>query len=417
MLPTSRRRIGLAVTAAAVLLGGAALWATVRGPDLEGASPPVREALEDCSRTVGPPETACYLEHVRRRARAAGAEAALEMVSELARRNSEVEADGHAFVHAVGMAAYRRAERVHEAFERCTDIFQSGCHHGVIQAHFTALDSVGRRDIRNVCAPYRKGSRDLLRFQCHHGLGHGLTMYYGHDLPRALRGCDALEDETSRSSCYGGAFMENVVHATNPRHPASETGESGERGGTGWAPVDPDDPHHPCSAVHERYRTACYELQTSVMLHLNDGDLGQTVRDCENAPRDQRDDCFESLGRSISIRAYDDLDRAARLCRVGADHLRPFCFQGLAHTMMILGTRPFPDVGLELCRRVPAAERSGRIRCYFGVGRALESRLEAAARRDACRRPPRRIDRAACRIGAGLDDRDVSVLLEGNAGA
>ena len=393
-----------------VVVAGAAATAACQGSGGTDPPPPVREALEACGGMEGEAATECYIERVERRVEEGGTEAALETLSGLAERVPGINADGHRFVHAVGMAAYREERDVHDAFESCTDLFQSGCRHGTLQAHFMALDSVRAADVRRVCAPYREPGRELLAFQCQHGVGHGLTMYYGWDLPRALEGCDALEGREARHSCYGGAFMENAVHATRPHRHGS--GGHGAGSPSGWRAMEPDDPHHPCSAVEARYRAACYEMQTSIMIHLNDGSLKETVEECERAPEGWRDDCFRSLGRSISIRAFDDLDRAARLCRVGDEELRPHCFQGLAHTLMFLGTRPFPEVGFELCRKVPAAERAGRLRCYFAVGRALEPRLDRAERRSWCGRAPRRVDRTACRIGSGLGGGSIEALLE-----
>ena len=59
------------------------------------------------------------------------------------------------------------------------------------------------------------GAANALRFQCLHGLGHGLTANAEHDIFRALRLCDALEGDWDRGSCYSGVFMENIIFATH----------------------------------------------------------------------------------------------------------------------------------------------------------------------------------------------------------
>src|SRR5439155_16625876 len=124
---------------------------------------------------------------------------------------------------------------------------------------------IGPRDLEALCAVYRgtSGSRWLL-FQCLHGAGHGLDMHFGHALGPALAACAGLSDSWERESCFGGAFMENLMHAIEPQHPASRLAaahhiEAGERA------IDPLDPLYPCSVVASTYRKSCYLLQTSAI--------------------------------------------------------------------------------------------------------------------------------------------------------
>src|SRR4029434_736957 len=49
-----------------------------------------------------------------------------------------------------------------------------------------------------------------LRYQCLHGLRHAILFFAAYQLQSSLEVCDALGDDWSRSSCYGGVFMENV---------------------------------------------------------------------------------------------------------------------------------------------------------------------------------------------------------------
>src|SRR5690606_20446047 len=96
--------------------------------------------------------------------------------------------------------------------------------HGVIQSYF--VDHAARHgshlDVATVdglCAAQRgdEGEQWLL-FQCAHGMGHGLLMLAGYHLPTALEWCDLVSDPWERESCYGGVFMENIVHVTMPHH-------------------------------------------------------------------------------------------------------------------------------------------------------------------------------------------------------
>src|SRR5260370_311377 len=151
----------------------------------------------------------------------------------------------------------------------CGEGFSSGCRHGVIQAYFEARDKVTQPEVEALCQPFKgaTASRWVL-FQCVHGMGHGLTMLYSHDLPRALTDCDLLGDGWDRESCYGGAFMESVINATAPQHPATMLSAHSHHHmrPTTIKALDPADPLYPCSTMYERYLAACYLMQTSGMI-------------------------------------------------------------------------------------------------------------------------------------------------------
>ena len=154
-----------------------------------------------------------------------------------------------------------------------------------------------------------------LLFQCLHGMGHGLDMTLDHDLPRALRACDLLDERWHRESCYGGAFMENIAQVSMPDHPANMLAaerSSGKRMdammdmSTGHAvhsttppshflTYDRNDLQYPCSIVDSRYGFECYRIQTALILYLNHGDLPATAKACDQAPKEFRAACYQSL--------------------------------------------------------------------------------------------------------------------------
>jgi hypothetical protein len=150
---------------------------------------------------------------------------AMSSLNAIAGMDSEIRRVGHEYAHGIGMAAYKPDRDVGKTFASCSESFQSGCYHGVIQSYFTSGNQVGEKEVTALCAAFTSpGGNQWLRFQCAHGMGHGLDMFYEHDLPQALKGCDLLADNWDRESCYGGAFMENVA---NPR--AWRAGSRGAR--------------------------------------------------------------------------------------------------------------------------------------------------------------------------------------------
>ena len=308
---------------------------------------------------------------------------AMGALGQLALEDPDIRRTGHVYAHAIGIAAGSSRGDVAKTFTQCSESFQSGCYHGVIQAWFSGVDSLGAIDANSLCAPFRVNEKDRwLRFQCVHGMGHGLTMLYQHDLPKGLAGCDLLTEWWDRHSCYSGAFMENIVNVTMPHHPASSMTHAGMNHGehkehdahsaehherTAFKAVDPSDQLYPCSIMPERYLSACYEMQTSVMLHNNKGDIGGAAKSCEAAPAAMRTICFASLGRDISSYSQQNHAEVIRLCSMAPDRYQPWCYFGVVKNFIDLEARP--GDGLALCRSVPTIE--GKAMCYQAVGEQI----------------------------------------------
>lgn len=332
---------------------------------------------------------------------------AMGTLDELGKIDASVRTGGHVLAHAIGIAAGMRSRDITSSFPQCSESFQSGCYHGIIQAYFSGLDSIGAKETNALCEPFRTNPADRwIRFQCVHGMGHGLTMLYAHELPRGLAGCDLLSDDWDRHSCYSGAFMENIVNVQMPHHPASDLahhtksehesmeGMAGMDGMEGMShaapafkPLDPADPHYPCSALADRYLTACYEMQTSVMLYENHGDIAGAARSCDTAPVAMRTICYVSLGRDVSSYSAQNHAEAIRMCSLGTEKYQPWCYYGLVKNIIDLNARS--DDGMAMCRDVTSP--GSKAECYSAVGEEIwvldpttegRSRLCSVAERD-----------------------------------
>jgi len=295
----------------------------------------------------------------------------------------------------------------------------------VIQAYF--LDHqhkspgtpVGSAEINSLCHDFRAGDGRWLLFQCAHGLGHGLELIYGHELPLALAGCDLVTDPWERPACYGGALMENIVSVTNPHQMAESIAESGgmqmegmegemsgmemsemdhSDGASRFKKFDPANPQYPCSALAGRYGSQCYLIQTSLMLFENHGDFSAASRSCEAAPEKFRIECFTSLGRDANSYAGDNPARAAASCAVTPEAFRPWCHVGVARNLVDVTSHP--SDGFAYCSAL--TENISKVTCYSAIGE--EIRLLASGsekRRQMCGAAPPPFD-GACLYGAGV---------------
>lgn len=259
----------------------------------------------------------------------------------------------HNMAHEVGRFSYEYYGG--KSFEDCDALCQSGCYHGVIEAHFQEngiadLD----RDLEYLCD---ERFNYFFTHQCVHGIGHGLMAWTDYDLPEALNACDRLSTE-DQHSCYSGVFMENIVG-----------GLSQEQGH--FTEYLSDDPHYPCNILDGVYMEHCYFYQTTHMSTLFEEDFEKIAIACNEIENDaSKHFCFASMGRDVGSRNTQNPFGIQKMCEYASEGSRyEACLTGAVQTM-------FWDVGeqddvLWLCKlmREPEDKRL----CYETISfRATE---------------------------------------------
>lgn len=373
--------------------------------------------------------------------RRSGVATAMAVLDAAVARNPGLTPQAHGIAHGLGIAAYRSPETVASTFASCPNTQIAGCYHGVIQGYFLDVarrtGDVSAADLDALCQPHR--ATPALYFECTHGMGHGLMAAYHHRLPDALAKCDLISDAAARDSCWGGAFMENIVGALHPHHTAeahAATAHAGEHEGMDhggmemdhaamghgdehaamghgdahagmqhdaaparpWRALDRTDLLYPCTAVDAKYGRACYAIQTAAIMAMNGGRIGHTARVCRRAPGEMAAVCLASLGRDLTAYARRDPARTARLCaRAGRGETD--CLRGAAYALYDVALQPAEP--LALCRAVSGDARKAA--CYTAVGeRARISTPEPAALAEVCAAAePAYV--ARCRTAAKLD--------------
>ncbi|HZO27992.1 MAG TPA: hypothetical protein VFH48_18600 [Chloroflexota bacterium] len=329
--------------------------------------------------------------------RQGGTGAALDHLEEVARHDVSIQESAHGLVHSLGRLSLALYGDVSEAFRQCRETFASGCYHGVLEAHLASQPRLEPRSIADLCTKtVPDDSATILKFQCVHGLGHGLVANVDADNPKALRFCDALPGDWDRSSCYGGVFMENIMIEWHLRFGAPADG-GGHVHYTQKSMLREDDPLYPCNAVAEKYRRECYFIQTSAISMFNDNDFRATAQACDRAPSKHIPTCYQSLGRDISGFTLRDPQRSVDLCLLGDDRYEGHCITGVVREIINFSWRT--DDGFAFCSTVPEASRA---LCYKGVGEHVDSLFpDRAQKASECARAPEAY-RASCDEGARL---------------
>jgi hypothetical protein len=390
---TRLRSVALGVTALVLAAGGFAVSRMVARPG------PVTGG---CGDRAGEARQACYTQLLSERLNKRGLPDAVATLDQLATADAGVADHAHEYAHGIGIEAYGKSSDIVSTFAACGDGYSSGCRHGVIQAYFESRDQVTQPEVEGLCQPFKGAAQSRwVLFQCVHGMGHGLTMFHGHDLPRALTDCDLLSDGWDRESCYGGAFMESIINATTPHHPATQLAAQRHQHTTAVAfkAIDPKDPLYPCSIMADRYLHACYQMQTSIMLNLNKGDIGHAAKSCERAPARIRNICFQSLGRDATSYTARDPQKTADLCHKAREPYRPACYFGAAKALV--DWTATTDAAFAFCKVV--ASEAGGPTCYQALGEEIATLLATMPERERqCIRAEEEWAVEACRHGAAI---------------
>lgn len=389
----------------------------------EAGSPSVVAAtLKARCDSTGAKKISCYSAGFDSLATAGKVKLAMQSLEQLKTLDASAVPNGHVFAHGIGISAGKVSRDIAGIFSQCDESNESGCYHGVLQAYFSAAKSVGEPEVLAVCAPFRaKESDRWLLFQCVHGAGHGLTMYYGHDVPRALTDCDFFPDEWGKRSCYAGVFMENIVNQqqkTAESHGLTSHDHMQMAGMSGGAvkpfkALDKDDLLYPCSIMAERYLWSCYEMQTAAILYQNGSNIGNAAKTCDTAPNTMRYVCYMSLGRDISAFALGDNNRAIAMCNLGTDAYKPWCFFGLAKSYVNKSARA--EDGVALCKMV--TEVDAKLKCYEAVGEMIGTLRAEIPQRQALCDTGELAYREACLYGARVAYQPPDALGKLNAAA
>jgi hypothetical protein len=278
-----------------------------------------------------------------------GPKAALALFNRRKEVDKAVAGDCHRIAHMIGSAALGYFKgNVAQTYAHGGATCSSGYYHGILERAFAQVRSERGliRAARTLCRGAGVRRRGFLDYQCAHGLGHGLMIQTGYDLPTALSVCRQLQTRWDEISCAGGVFMENGSTVYGLRSP--------------W--LKDDDPIYPCRRIKLRNRASCYLRVTTQILRTNKFDWQRTVETCRGLERRWQRYCFRSYGRDAVNYTGGKAESILRLCRLTTT-AEGVCLYGAA--------RSFADRDVSVrravafCHRAPIREQGS---CFAGVG-------------------------------------------------
>jgi hypothetical protein len=378
--------IATAVVAVAVVAGEgsgtSSSTTTLPQHPVAGTFEPDEVALDDCSDA----EQLCLEQAYGNIAYREGPKRALALLEEEVGTATNV---CHRIAHNIGSAALARYEGdVGRTFADGSSTCASGYYHGVLSRALVNVKSFAASALgavsRKLCSSDEVRAVAELEYQCLHGLGHGLMITTGYDLPKSLAVCDRLRGEWEATSCNGGVFMENFFTSYGAQ--------------SGW--VRDDDPVYPCNWVAEEDKLTCYQLVTSRILRVIGLDWERTAEICAEVEEGYVGRCFESYGRDVAGQTRRDPEEILELCAIAGRYGgERDCVRFAALDMVANDKSGRQAVGL--CEETTGKVRAG---CFEAVGSimARSRTTEAAAVADCRSLTTAAADLGACTRGAKI---------------
>jgi hypothetical protein len=350
---------------------------------IAGNFKPDKTKLSDCNAQL------CYEQAFGNVAYYQGPKAALVLFAHEMAVNRAIEAGCHRIAHKIGSATLVRDHgNIPEAFAAGSSICWSGYYHGILERAFYGISTEAGliKAARRVCTSPALQRNEWLLYQCVHGLGHGLMISTGYDLPFALRVCDKLQTPWDQTSCTGGVYMENV-NAANGTSIGFKTP---------W--VRSNDLVYPCDApVAKGHELYCYLMVTSRILAANGYDFEGAAKICAGVAKAWISTCFQSFGRDSDGYTRQDPVRVRQLCGL-AGRWESDCIYGAVRDM----ASNYAGGGRAsvFCKEVDAGFRSY---CFNGLGTILGTlKATTPGRTAACTAVTPRRYLADCLRGAGV---------------
>jgi cytochrome c553 len=308
---------------------------------------PDNTTIADCEKSNKP---FCYRQAFGNLAYREGPQKALAQLATDDRHIAGVHADCHQISHWVGHAglAYYKHD-AGQALSHGAMTCNSGYYHGVLQLALAGLPrNVVVKKAQTLCNAPAVNTEDFLLYQCVHGLGHGLMIYSGDDLPWSLSTCHKLLTSFDRVSCTGGVFMQNLDTTMGVSRYLSAK-----------------NPLYPCTIVASRDKVYCYLMVTSRILTLDGFNWRKAAAWCRRSERGWVRTCFESYGRDASGTSQYDPRGTLKLCLLAGPNASD-CIYGAARDYG--NNYAGGPQASGLCNASPARYRP---RCYEGVGTIL----------------------------------------------
>jgi len=257
----------------------------------------------------------------------------------------------HPHAHVLGEFLYDYLQNVTQAIELTDPVMCGGSTlHGIVENHINSQHifsktNPSRVNISNICPHDKETTPTIARWECVHGIGHGLAKIYGYDVFSSSERCNEFEQSWERTSCSKGLFMANV----------------GNYYKKGIGTIDEENLFFPCNVINEKFAPPCYHYQSRHLLIQNNNDFKAALQSCDSVPKFAKY-CIRGLGNAMADTVHSNHD-FSDLCLTIHTNFQSDCYKGIV--MKFADNRSIKEA-LEFCNVIPDEFQPD---CYGEVGK------------------------------------------------
>jgi len=258
----------------------------------------------------------------------------------------------HHISHNLSEVLYGYLQNVTQALEYNDPLdCGGGNYHAIVYSHLESQVILNGKDPSNVdistiCPNDSENEPTISRWECIHGVGHGLTKINNFDIFSAIERCEEFENDWERVSCSKGLFMENINNYYD----------------TGQGTISKNDLFFPCNQLEQKLSPPCYHYQARHVYNQNGYNFELAFIECEKAPKGFEKYCYRGLGNTMGRIVHSNSD-FAHICQLAKLDFQVDCFKGIA--MIFADNRSIKEA-LEFCEIIPDKFKDA---CYGEVGK------------------------------------------------
>lgn len=198
----------------------------------------------------------------------------------------EVYARCHEVTHYLSRQEYEKQKNIAKVYAVCDSTCHGGCYHGTLEAYLKEHVSKAKYNLVSafpkVCGDKKDYQKPIEYNECLHGMGHAAMFVKDMELTESLTLCDTFSEREHKERCQTGVFMENSSSSTSFDHKSKY--------------IKDDDPFYPCNILEEKYKSVCWQYQSSYFSILSHQDWKKVSDLCLKIPSQYQDKCFRTIG-------------------------------------------------------------------------------------------------------------------------
>ncbi len=265
----------------------------------------------------------------------------------------------HETAHHLGMWLYGYTGDINKSLSYAKMQCGGAVFHGIMQNYFMTKQLHGQSEsqieITKICPVDPENPNSMIRWQCLHGLGHGLMAYYNDNATAAVSHCDELAPGWEQLSCSKGVFMQNMVSHYE----------------VGGGDLNPNDIYYPCDQVDAKYAPACYHYHATYLLEQTNANVSAAFDLCDKiTPGTMVKYCYHGMGRQLStlITSADTIKSGMATCYLGKEsEYHADCLNGMLLTVLNGDTDTY--WGFKFCSMIEDGYKSD---CYDSLGKWIK---------------------------------------------